>query len=82
MAKRKEISKAPVNVTVLDVMEEKAEMSAKNRSKGGEDVKVSLTDTVKVRFTSDYGYMRAGQTATISALAFEIYDRNKVVEKI
>lgn len=69
-------------VTVKDVKLEKAEQSKKNRQAGGKDVEVSITDIVNVRFTKDFGKMKKDQTARISQFAFEVYDKNKCVEKI
>lgn len=69
-------------VSVKDVKQEKAAQSAKNRAGGGKDVEVSILDTVKVRFTKDYGKMKKGHTQSISPLAYEVYDKNSCVEKI
>lgn len=69
-------------VTTKDVKLELAEQSKKNLANGGKNVEVSITDTVKVKFTKDHGFMKKGQEATISALAYKVYDKNKCVEKI
>lgn len=69
-------------ITTKDIKKELAEQSKTNRNNGGKDVEVSITDTVKVKFTKDFGFMKKDQTATISILAYKVYDKNKCVEKI
>lgn len=83
MAKQpKQEEKAPVTNTVKDVLDAKGAQSAKNLSQGGNAVKVSLKDNVEVIFTSDYGYIKKGHKQPVSQLAFEIYQKAGVVEKI
>lgn len=70
-------------ITTKDVKQEKAAQSAKNRAAGGKDVEVSVLDTVNVRFTDDFGkHIKKGHEQRMSVLAFEVYDKNGVVEKI
>lgn len=75
-------TKKESTTTVADVKKEKAEQSRKNRLNGGKDVVVSITDTVNVRFTKDFLKMKKGHTQRISQLAYEMYNKNKCVEKI
>lgn len=78
-------SKKPKNekvVKVKDVKLEKAEQSRKNRQAGGTDVVVDVTQKVKVRFTNNFGQMKKGHEQFVSQFAFEVYDKNKCVEKI
>lgn len=74
--------KANVSVTVKDVIEDKAKQSAINVKNGNKNVIVKLDGKVKVRFTSDYGFMKKGKEATISDLAYDVYSKAGVVEKI
>lgn len=69
--------------TVKDVKKELADQSKKNRANGGKDVVVSITDTVEVRFTKDFGkHIKKGHTQRMSILSYKVYDKNGVVEKI
>lgn len=81
-AKAKKEEKAEVTVTVSDVMQEKGKQSATNIKNGNEAVKVSLTRKVKVRFTKDYGFIKKDATLQVSELAYDIYAKAGVVEKI
>lgn len=69
-------------IKTSDVKAEKAEQSKKNAANGGKPVEVSILDTVNVKFKKDFGKMKKGQTYRISQLAYEVYDKNGVVEKI
>ena len=81
MAKQKE-EKAQVTTTVQDVLQSKAEQSAKNVLNGKAHVEVSLKGKVSVRFTSDYGHMKKDKVYNVSPLAFDVYQKAGVVEKI
>ena len=70
------------NVTVEEVLQEKAKESKESISNGGKEVEISLTDIVNVEFIKDFGFMKKGDKASISPLAYEVYDKNKVVKKI
>lgn len=74
--------KAEATVNVQDVLQEKAEQSAKNLQGGKEEVKISLTDVIEVRFKRDYGFMKKDQVAHVSSLAFEVYQKAGAVDKI
>jgi DNA integrity scanning protein DisA with diadenylate cyclase activity len=43
---------------------------------------VSLTEKINVRFIANFGDIKKGHEQKISKVAYEIYERNKVVEKI
>jgi len=81
-AKQKKAEKAEVNVTVTEVLQEKAKQSSNNIKNGKEAVKVKLDGKVAIKFTKDYGYMKAGKEAIVSDLAYDIYTKAGVVEKI
>lgn len=81
-AKAKKEEKAEITATVSDVMQEKGKQSAINVKNGKDPVIVKLDGKVKVRFKNDYGYMKKGREATISDLAYDVYSKAGVVEKI
>jgi hypothetical protein len=62
--------------------DKKAEQSKKNKQAGGNNVIIDLVGKVKVRFTKDYGFIKAGHEQFLSETAYEIYADKKVVEKI
>lgn len=62
--------------------QEQGQKSKENRANGGEDVKVSLTNKTKVRFTADFGFIKKGHEQEVSDVALAIYEKAKVVEKI
>lgn len=80
MSKAEKKEKSIVNVQ--DVLQEKAEQSAKNLQLGKEEVKVSLTELVKVRFKEDFRHMKKDQVADISSLAYDFYQKVGVVETL
>ena len=65
-----------------EYFEEQGEKSKENRSKGGEDVKASLTNKTMVRFTKDHGFFKKGHEQEVSDVALAIYEKAKAVEKI
>lgn len=65
-------------VTTKDV---KAEI-AKEAKRQGKDIEISATDVVNVRFKEDFGKMKKDKVYRISAFAYQVYDKNGVVEKI
>lgn len=68
---------------VQEILDEKGKQSAENISKGGNNVKVSLTNKTKVEFTKDYGkHIKKGHVQEVSDLAFEIYDKAGVIKKL
>lgn len=69
-------------VSTKDYFENKAVEAKKRLEEGKPLEKVNIEDKVKVRFTKDYGYMKKGQEATISIVAYNIYNENKCIEKI
>ena len=56
--------------------------SKENRSNGGKEVEVSLTNKTNVRFIKDFGFMREGDVQEVSDVALAIYESKKVIEKI
>lgn len=80
--KGKKVEKTEVTTTVSDVMQEKAKQSSVNIKNGKEAVIVKLDGKVNVRFTEDYGFMKKDQEQTVSDLAFDVYSKAGVVEKI
>lgn len=63
--------------------EEQGEKSRKNRANGGEDVKISLTNKTLVRFTKDFGkHLKEGDEMEVSDMAFAIYQKAGVIEKV
>lgn len=80
--KQKKVEKTEVTTTVSDVMQEKAKQSSVNIKNGKEAVIVKLDGKVNVRFTKDYGFMKKDQEQTVSDLAFDVYSKAGVVEKI
>jgi len=59
---------------------EQAAKTAENRSKGGEDVKISLTNKTNVRFTKDFGkHLKEGDEMEISDMALAIYEKAGVL---
>lgn len=69
-------------ISIGDIKQEKATQSAKNRAGGGKDVEVDILSTVEVEFTKDFRKMKKGTKARVSVLAYEFYNKNKVVNKI
>lgn len=65
-----------------EYFDEQGQKSKENRSNGGEDVKISLTNKTLVKFTKDFGFFKAGHVQEVSDAAFAIYDKKKVVEKL
>lgn len=80
MSKTEKKEKTIVNLQ--DVLQEKAEQSAKNLQGGKEEVKVSLKELIKVIFKEDFRHMKKDQVADISSLAFDFYQKVGVVDKI
>ena len=63
--------------------QEKAEKSKENIRNGGEAVTISLVNKVNVRFTKDFGaFIKKGHTQEVSETAYEIYNKENVVEKL
>ncbi len=65
-----------------EYFEEQGEKSKKNRSQGGEDVKVSLTNKTLVRFKANHGFFKKGHEQEVSDVALAIYEKAGVVEKL
>lgn len=62
---------------------EQAAKSVQNRLKGGEDVKLSLTNKTPVRFTRDFGkHLKEGDEMEISDMALAVYEKASAIEKI
>lgn len=63
--------------------EEQGAKSKANRANGGEDVKISLTNKTLVRFTKDFGkHLKKGDEMEISDMAFDVYNKAGVIEKL
>lgn len=71
-----------VTVDIQEVLNEKGAQSTKNLANGKEEVKVSLTDVITVRFKRDYGFMKKDQEARVSELSYDLYNKAGVVDKI
>ena len=56
--------------------------SKENKSSGGKEVEVSLTNKTAVRFTEDFGFMKKGDVQEVSDVALAIYEGKKVIEKL
>lgn len=65
-----------------EYFEEQGAKSKSNRSQGGEDVKVSLTNKTLVRFKKDHGFFKKGHEQEVSDVALAIYEKAGVVEKL
>lgn len=65
-----------------DFYNEKAAQSKENRLSGGSDVEINLTDTHTVKFKQDFGFMKKDVIYTISEMAYQVYDKKKLVEKV
>ncbi len=61
---------------------EKGQESLENLQKGGKEVIVSLTNTTKVEFIKDFGFIKKGHIQEVSDVALEIYSREDVVKKL
>jgi len=62
---------------------EQAAKTIENRKKGGEDVKISLTNKTAVRFVKDFGkHLKEGDEMEISDMALAVYEKAGVIEKI
>lgn len=81
-AKKETSEKNPAAGATQEHFQEQGQKSKENRTNGGEDVKVSLTNKTKVRFTADFGHMKKGHEQEVSDVALAIYEKAKVVEKI
>lgn len=68
---------------VKEYYDEKSAESAERRSKGGEDVTISLTNKTLVEFTSDFGkWLKKGDRMEISDQALEIYTKKGKIKKL
>ena len=56
--------------------------SKENRANGGKEVEVSLVNKTLVRFTKNFGFMKAGEVQEVSDIALAIYEGKKVIEKL
>ncbi len=65
-----------------EYFEKQGEKSKSNRSAGGKDVEVSLTNKTLVKFTKDHGFFKKGHEQEVSDVAFSIYETAGVIEKI
>lgn len=65
-----------------EYFEEQGAKSRENKSKGGSEVVVSLTNKTLVRFKENFGFIKAGHEQEISDVAFAIYDKAGVIEKL
>lgn len=66
-----------------EFFDEKAQQSKDNRLSGNNnDVEISLVDTHTVRFKENFGFMEKGKEYTISEMAYQVYDKKKLVEKV
>lgn len=81
-AKEKKVEKTEVTTTVSDVMQEKGKQSAINIKNGKDAVIIKLDGKVRVRFNKDYGYMKKDVEVEVSDLAYEVYAKAGVVDKI
>jgi len=83
MAKETEVKTENVGGLVRAYLNEQAAKTVENRQKGGEDVKISLTNKTLVRFTKDFGkHLKAGDEMELSDMAVAIYEKAGVIEKI
>ena len=66
--------------TVDAIVSTIAEQSTENKSKGKENVKISLTDKFNIEFTKDFKLFKKGDTATVSELAKDFYLKNNAAK--
>lgn len=67
---------------VVGYFEEKAEKAIKAKKDGAQAPKVSLKNTIKVQFTRNYGFIKKGHVQKVSEVAYEMYQKAGVVEKV
>jgi hypothetical protein len=65
-----------------EYFEEQGAKSKENKSAGGSEVVVSLTNKTMVRFTKNHGYFKKGHEQEVSDVAYAIYDKARVIEKL
>lgn len=62
--------------------QEQGAKSKSNLSQGGKEVEVSLTNKTLVRFTKNFGFLKKGHEQEVSDVAYAIYEKAGVIEKI
>lgn len=62
--------------------DEKAAKSKEQMSMGGNPVEVDLVNTTMGRITKDFGSLKKGHVQPFSAMAYEIYEKAGVIEKV
>lgn len=62
--------------------EEQGAKSKHNLSQGGKEVEVSLTNKTLVRFTKNFGFLKKGHEQEVSDVAYAIYEKAGVIEKL
>jgi len=83
MANEKQTADKKPGGIVADYFSEQGAKSRKQRSEGGDDVKVSLVNMTNVRFTEDFGeHIKKGHEQQVSDVALAIYEKAGVIEKI
>ncbi len=65
-----------------EYFEEQGKKSKENKAQGGKEVEVSLTNKTFVRFTKNHGFFKKGHEQEVSDVAFAIYDKAGVIEKL
>lgn len=62
--------------------DEKGAKSKEQMSMGGNPVEVDIINTTMGRITKDFGSLKKGHVQAFSAMAYEIYDKAGVIEKV
>lgn len=82
MAKDDQANEAKEKGVAKEYFETQGAKSKENKSNGGKEVEVSLTNKTSVRFTKDFGFMKKGDVQEVSDVALAIYEGKKVIEKL
>lgn len=64
------------------IINDKAEVSKENASKGKPEAKISLTDKFEIEFVKDFGYFQKGAVIEVSELARDYYIANEVAKEV
>lgn len=85
MAKENKAAQNPLTTDTLDVQghfEEMGEKAKKAKVNGTDAPKVNLTERIKIKFKKNYGHNKAGSVISVSKVAFDLYDKAGVIEKL
>ena len=65
-----------------EYFDEQGAKSRSNKANGGTEVVVSLVNKTLVRFKENFGFIKKGHEQEVSDVAYAIYDKAGVIEKL